>query len=69
MINQHYKLLEKNEGERKALLNIKTHALAYLKYIPGTKELKNKLAMSKTKDEFDNCIKLLYEQISNIEKN
>ena len=69
MLVKHYKLLEKNEGERKALLNIKTHALAYLKYIPGTKELKNKLAMSKTKDEFDNCIKLLYEQISNIEKN
>ena len=69
MLVKHYKLLEKNEGERKALLNIKTHALAYLKYIPGTKELKNKLAMSKSKEEFDNCIKLLYEHTYNLEKN
>ena len=65
MIVKHYNLIEKNEGERKALLDIKTHALAYLKYIPGSKEIKNELAMSKTKDEFDICIKKAYNLIKN----
>ena len=65
MIVKHYNLIEKNEGQRKALLDIKTHALAYLKYIPGTKELKNELAMSKTKEEFDNCINKAYNLIKN----
>ena len=65
MIVKHYNLIEKNEGERKALLDIKTHALAYLKYIPGSKEIKNELAMSKTKDEFDICIKKVYNLIKN----
>ena len=39
MLVKHYNLIIKNEGDRKALQEIKTHALAYLKYIPGTKEL------------------------------
>ena len=41
MILNHYNLIKVNEGDRKAILDIKTHALAYLKNIPGTKELKN----------------------------
>ena len=65
MIVKHYNLIEKNEGERKALLDIKTHALAYLKYIPGSKELKNELAMSKTKEEFNECINKAYNMIKN----
>lgn len=60
MLMNHYNLLENNYGEKKALLDIKTHALAYLKYIPGTKELKNEIAMSKTKEQFLNCIDKLY---------
>ena len=67
MIKTHYDLLEKNVGERKALLDIKTHALAYLKYIPGSKELKNEFAMSKTKTEFDNCIEKAYDLIKKID--
>ena len=65
MIVKHYNLIERNEGERKALLEIKTHALAYLKYIPGSKELKNEFAMSKTKEDFNACIKKAYELIKN----
>ena len=65
MIVTHYNLIEQNEGERKALLDIKTHALAYLKYIPGSKEIKNELAMSKTKDEFDKCVEKAYNLIKN----
>jgi nifR3 family TIM-barrel protein len=65
MIIKHYNLIEKNEGQRKALLDIKTHALAYLKFIPGSKELKNEFALCKTKEEFDNCIKKAYNLIKN----
>ncbi len=63
MINYHYELLKKNSSDRKAILDIKTHALAYLKHIPGTKEIKNKLAMSKSEDDFKNCLNELYEHI------
>ena len=68
MIEKHYKLIKENEGERKANLDIKTHALAYLKNIPGTKELKNKFAMSKNETDFYLCLELLKNHIKNIEK-
>jgi nifR3 family TIM-barrel protein len=64
MILNHYNLLKENYSEKKALLDIKTHALAYLKYVPGTKELKNKFAISKTEEEFLNCIKKAYHHIN-----
>ena len=66
MIDYHYELLKKNTGERKSILDIKTHALAYLKLIPGSKELKNKMAMSKNENDFKNCINELYEHIKKI---
>ena len=66
MIVTHYNLIKKNEGERKALLDIKTHALAYLKYIPQSKELKTEIATCKTESEFNNCIKKIYAHISNL---
>ena len=67
MLLKHYNLLEKNVGERKALLDIKTHALAYLKYIPRSKELKNKFALCKTKNDFDECIKESYKMVENLD--
>ena len=66
MIKKHYNLIKENEGERKAILDIKTHALAYLKNIPGTKELKNKFAISKTESEFYDCLELLKSHIENL---
>ena len=65
MIKYHYELLKKNTNERKALLDIKTHALAYLKYVPGSKELKNKFALSKTEEEFYSCLEEAYKLIEN----
>ena len=61
MIVKHYSLLKKYEGERRAILQIKTHALAYLKNIPGTKEIKQKIANSKTEEEFFEIINYLYD--------
>ncbi len=63
MLVKHYELIKKNEGDKKAILDIKTHALAYLKYIPGTKELKVKISSCKTNEEFYKCINELYNII------
>lgn len=66
MLVRHYNLLKENYSERKALLDIKTHALAYLKYIPNSKELKIQLAISKTEKELFECIDKLYNHIKTI---
>ena len=66
MLVKHYNLLKLNYNERKALLDIKTHALAYLKYIPNSKELKTKIAISKTEKEFLDYIEEVYNHINNI---
>lgn len=64
MLKYHYQLLKKNTNERKALLDIKTHALAYLKYIPKSKELKQKIVTCKTEEEFNKCLDKIYSHIS-----
>ena len=64
MLVKLYNLIKKNEGERKALLDIKTHALAYLKYIPKSKELKKEIAISKTEKDFYNTIDKIYNHIN-----
>lgn len=58
MIETHYNLLKKYTNEKQALLEIRTHALWYLKGIPGTKEIKNKIVTAKTEEEF---LKILNE--------
>lgn len=63
MLVHHYEILKQDTSPRKALLDIKTHALAYLKYIPNSKELKQEIALSKTEDEFKICIDKLYKHI------
>lgn len=66
MIVKHYNLLKLNYSERKALLDIKTHALAYLKLIPQSKEYKQKIVLCKTENEFNNVIEELYNYIKNL---
>lgn len=56
MIIRHYDLLKKYTKIKTALLEIRTHALWYLKGIPGTKEIKNKICQAKTEEEFINII-------------
>ncbi len=56
MLIKHYNLLKSNTNERKAILDIKTPALYYLKYIPKSKELKKELSMCKNEEEFFHCI-------------
>ena len=66
MIVYHYNQIKKNEGDKKAILDIKTHALAYLKYIPKSKELKQEIATAKDEISFLNVIDKLYKHIENI---
>ena len=56
MITKHYKLLKKYTSTKQALLEIRTHALWYLKGIPGIKEIKNDLMQTKTEEEFFSVI-------------
>lgn len=63
MILHHYNLLKKYTNEKTALLEIRTHALWYLKGIPGTKEIKTKICQAKTEEEFLKIINDIYEII------
>ena len=56
MIKKHYKLLKEYNGEKSALLEIRSHALWYLKGIPGIKTYKNLIVCAKTESEFLNVL-------------
>ena len=51
MIKRHMNLLLNTKNEKVALLEMRTHIAYYLKGIPGTKELKQKIFKTKTKKE------------------
>lgn len=63
MLIKHYQLLKENTGERKAILDIKTPALYYLKYIPKSKELKKELSLCKNEKDFILCLNKIKEHI------
>ncbi len=66
MLLKHYNLLKEYDGEKRATMEIKMHALHYLKYIPGTKEFKIKISNSKTENEFLNIINDIKVYIKNL---
>lgn len=51
MLKHHYELLESDKGEKLASLEIRTHALSYIKGIRGNAEIKNEICKTKTKEE------------------
>ncbi len=51
MIVRHFNLLKENTSLSHALLEIRTHALWYLKYLPNNKEYKNKFNQVKSEEE------------------
>ena len=51
MLKHHYELLERDKGEKLANLEIRTHALSYIKGIRGNAEIKNEICKTKTKEE------------------
>lgn len=65
MILKHYNLLKENTNEKTALLEIKTHALWYLKYIPNSKEIKRQISVAKTEKEFLEILKNFKQELIN----
>lgn len=62
MIKEHYKLLKEDKNEKVALLEIRTHALYYLKGMPESKTYKEKICKAKSEEEFLNILEN-YEKI------
>ena len=56
MIKEHYKLLKEDKNEHIALLEIRTHALYYLKGMPESKIYKEKICKAKSEEEFLNIL-------------
>lgn len=56
MIKKHYELLKQDKNSHIALLEIRTHALAYLKGMPEGKIYKEKICKAKTEEEFLNIL-------------
>lgn len=51
MIKHHYQLLKEDKSKKLALLEIRTHALAYLKGMPDAKNIKDLICKVKTEEE------------------
>jgi len=64
MIKEHYRLLKEDKNEHIALLEIRTHALYYLRGMPESKIYKERICKSKSEEEFLNILKE-YEEIIN----
>lgn len=56
MIENHYNLIKQDKNKKVALLEIRTHALAYLKGLPENKKYKELLCKTKTEEEFFNIL-------------
>lgn len=52
MIKKHYELLKNDKNPKVALLEIRTHALSYLKGLPENKIYKEHLCKTKSEEEF-----------------
>ena len=51
MLKRHYSLLKDFKSEKEALLEIRSHAIWYLKGMPGSNIIKNKICSSKSEKE------------------
>ena len=51
MLKRHFEMLVQDKGEKLALLEIRTHALWYIKGLPGSASIKNEICKTKDKDE------------------
>ena len=67
MLRKHYNLLKKYTNTKTALLEIRTHALWYIKGIPNAKQIKNEIVLCKTEEEFINTLSKIEEIVKNNE--
>lgn len=66
MIREHYNLLREDKNEHIALLEIRTHALYYLKGMPESKIYKERICKTKNKEELFNILKEYEEYLRTI---
>lgn len=62
MIKRHYTFLDKFMGEKRALLEIRTHALWYIKGFSGCKEFKKCITSLNSREEFFDILDLMCEK-------
>ena len=65
MMRKHYELLTQDKKEKLALLEIRSHIIWYLKGMPQSKEIKNKICQSKTTEDMFNIIDEYYNYLLN----
>ena len=63
MLKWHYELLLNTTSEKQAILEIRTHALWYLKGLPGSSIIKAKICTTKNSDELFNILNEYLESI------
>ncbi len=66
MILKHYKVLKDESNESHALLEMRTHALLYLKGIPDVKKIKNEIIKVNTEKELLNILETAEIKMKNI---
>ena len=65
MLKRHFDLLVQDKGEKLAVLEIRTHALWYIKGLPGSAPIKNKICQTKDQNEM---FKILDEYLEEYKK-
>ena len=63
MLKRHFELLCKDKGEKLALLKIRTHALWYIKGLPGSASIKNQICQTKNSTELFNILNNYIEEL------
>ena len=56
MLKRHFDMLVKDKNEKSAVLEIRSHALWYIKGLPGSASIKNQICSTKNKDEMFNIL-------------
>lgn len=65
MLKRHFDLLVQDKCEKLALLEIRTHALWYIKGLPGSASIKNQICQTKSKDEMFNILDQYIKSVEN----
>ena len=63
MLKRHFDMLVQDKNEKSAVLEIRSHALWYIKGLPGSAAIKNQICSTKNKDEM---FKILDEYINSL---
>ena len=63
MLKRHFELLVQDKGEIGALLEIRTHALQYIKGLPGSAPVKNQICQTKSKEEMFTILENYIEEL------